>query len=145
MKTMRPFAKHIPLTTLAVTCCAMLSGCKTLLQAPQAQEQVSASAVQIYAREAERTLMNGLRFYEQGVFDRAEHSFRSALTQGLRHTQDIAAAYKYLAFIACAFNRPIECENNFKSAFAADPNFSLTEAEIGHPVWGPVYQRLTQK
>jgi hypothetical protein len=51
-------------------------------------------------------------------------------------------AYKHLAFIACAFNRPAECEADFRSAFAADPGFRLTDAEIGHPIWGPVYRRV---
>jgi hypothetical protein len=97
---------------------------------------------QLWQRPPERALLNGLRFYEDGVFDRAEQSFRSALLQGLRDRRDVASAHKYLAFIACAFNRVPECEHQFRQAIGADPNFVLTDAEIGHPVWGPVYRRL---
>ncbi|MFN3566070.1 MAG: TssQ family T6SS-associated lipoprotein [Burkholderiaceae bacterium] len=96
----------------------------------------------LYQRPPERALINGLRSYEEGAFDKAESAFRSALLQGLRDRRDAAVAYKYLAFIACAFNRIVDCEQNFRSAFASDPDFVLTDAEIGHPIWGPVYRKV---
>ena len=69
-------------------------------------------------------------------------SFRRALSDGLKNPYDVAMANKHLAFIACAYNRPAECENAFRAAFAADPAFRLSEAEVGHPLWGPVYKRV---
>ena len=68
--------------------------------------------------------------------------FKRALAEGLRDRNDQAAANKHLAFIACAYSRPAECESAFRAAFAADPSFMLTDAEVGHPLWGPVYKRV---
>ena len=68
--------------------------------------------------------------------------FKRALADGLRDPYDVAAANKHLAFIACAYSRPAECESAFRAAFAADPSFRLTDAEVGHPLWGPVYKRV---
>lgn len=133
------------LTLLAVA--LALAGCETLLPQPPPPPPPPPppSASQTYARPPERALINGLRFYEDGVFDRAESSFKSALLQGLRDRRDVAVAHKYLAFVACAFNRVAECEASFRSAIAADPEFRLTDAEIGHPIWGPVYRKVTKK
>jgi hypothetical protein len=127
------------LATLAV---ATLGGRVT---APaEAPPPPTESIALLYARPAERALVNGLRAYEEGAFERAEQSFRTAVLQSLRDPRDAAVAHKYLAFIACAFNRIGECEQQFKRAFGADPRFLLTDAEIGHPIWGPVYRRVAQ-
>lgn len=118
-----------------------LSGCETIGMQTGASQR-AASVTSLYAQPAERALIHGLRFYEEGNFDRAQNAFRTALVQGLSNHQDTASAYKYLAFIACAFNRAQECEQYFHSALQSDPQFRLTEVEVGHPVWGPVYQRV---
>ena len=119
-------------SAIAVAC---LGGCA-------APEPASVSVAQLVQRPAEHALVAGLRDYENGVFEPAEHAFRDALSLGLRDPRDSAVAYKYLAFIACAFNRLAECEGDFRAAFTADPNFRLTEAEVGHPIWGPVYRKV---
>ena len=100
------------------------------------------SIARLYEQPAERALLNGLRFYEDGQYERAEALLRRSLVDGLRDSHDIAIANKHLAFIACAYNRLAECESAFRAAFAADSSFRLTDAEIGHPIWGPVYKRV---
>ena len=90
----------------------------------------------------QRAFINGMRFYEDGQYERAEVMLRRALSEGLRDRNDVAVANKHLAFIACAYDRPAECESAFRAAFAADPTFKLTDAEVGHPLWGPVYKRV---
>jgi Tfp pilus assembly protein PilF len=121
----------------------LLAGCETFSAATPPAPPASDSIALLYQRPAERALINGLRAYEEGSFERAEQAFRTALLQQLRDRRDTAIAHKYLAFIACAFNRLTECEQQFRNAFAADPNFLLTDAEIGHPIWGPVYRRVS--
>jgi hypothetical protein len=120
----------------------LLLGGAAVLGACAAPEPATVSIVELAQRPAEHALLDGLHNYEGGAFGPAEENFHAALHQGLRDPRDTAVAYKHLAFIACAFNRPAECETNFRAAFAADPAFRLTEAEIGHPVWGPVYRRV---
>ena len=113
-------------TWLGIAAVNFLVSCASMNepQAPRTQ-----SIVALYQRPAERALINGMRQYEDGAFERAEASLRSALAQGLQDTRDAAVANKYLAFLTCAFNRLAECEQNFRNAFAANPNFALTDVE----------------
>ena len=124
----------------------LLTACQTRPPAqplpPPAAIAPAASIVALLEKPAERALVNGLRHYEEGAFDRAEQGLRSALQLGLQNPQDAASAHKYLAFIACAFNRAAECEQHFRNAFSFDRRFALRDSEIGHPVWGPVYRKV---
>ena len=121
-----------------------LSGCALLEppSAPPPPPPPSISIARLYEQPAERAFINGMRFYEEGQYERAEVMFKRALAEGLHDRSDMAAANKHLAFIACAYSRPQECEAAFRAAFGADPNFRLTDAEVGHPLWGPVYTRV---
>ena len=122
----------------------VLNGC-ALLEPPRAPSPPPAPTISIarlYEQPAERSFLNGMRFYEDGQYERAEVMFKRALAEGLRDGHDVAAANKHLAFVACAYSRPAECEAAFRAAFAADSNFRLTDAEVGHPLWGPVYKRV---
>jgi Tfp pilus assembly protein PilF len=140
--TGRPRSAAPRACALAALAVAALGGCVTV--PAEAPAPATESIALLYARPAERALVNGLRAYEEGAFERAEQSFRTAVLQSLRDPRDAAVAHKYLAFIACAFNRIGECEQQFKRAFGADPRFLLTDAEIGHPIWGPVYRQVAQ-
>lgn len=123
------------------TVTAALAGCATPPPPPPAP-QPTVSIARLYEQPAERSFLNAMRFYEEGQYERAEALFRRALLDGLKDRHDVAMANKHLAFIACAYNRPSECESAFRAAFAADPSFRLTDAEVGHPLWGPVYKRV---
>jgi len=119
----------------------LLSACESLAP-PGPATPPTASIASLYLKPAERSLIEGIRLYEEASFERAEAALRQALGAGLADARDQAVAHKYLAFIACAFNRLAQCESDFVSAFAADPKFALDDKEIGHPVWGPVYRRV---
>lgn len=125
----------LPRAALAAWAALLLAGC-VAVQPP------SVSVAALYERPAERALINGLRSYEEGAFERAETQLRRALKDGLANSYDVAVANKYLAFIACAFNRLPACEQHFRDAFRAENDFTLTDKEVGHPIWGPVYQRV---
>ena len=126
-------------SALALSLAALLSACETFAPPPPAP---TASIAALYLQPAERSLVDGIRLYEEALFDRAEAALRRSLDEGLADPRDRAVAYKYLAFIACAFDRIAECEESFRSAFAADPKFALSDREVGHPVWGPVYRSI---
>lgn len=123
---------------------ALLSACESLAPptAPPPVASPTISIAALYRQPAERSLVEGIRLYEEASFERAEAALRQALSAGLADGRDRAVTHKYLAFIACAFDRLTECESNFASAFAADPRFALDDTEIGHPVWGPAYRRI---
>lgn len=118
----------------------LLTGCETTPPAPPPPPTASVAA--LIRQPAERSLVEGIRLYEDAAFERSEQSLRRALREGLADRRDQAVAHKYIAFIACAFNRIADCEASFQSAFAADPAFALSESEVGHPLWGPVYRRI---
>ena len=129
----------------AVIAISVASGGCALLEPPREPPQApppSISIARLYEQPAERSFINGMRFYEDGQYERAEVMFKRAHADGLRDRNDMAAANKHLAFIACAYSRPTECESAFRAAFSADPSFRLTDAEVGHPLWGPVYKRV---
>lgn len=134
-------SRALPLpATLCLACAALLGGCAVAPPAPPAAPTVSVA--RLLERPAERDLVAALRLYEDGLHERSEALFRRAVGEGLRDPHDRAIAHKHLAFLACAYSRPADCEAAFRAAFAADPRFRLTDAEIGHPLWGPVYQRI---
>jgi hypothetical protein len=128
-------------SAIAVLLAATLSACETFAPTPPAPPP-TASIAALYLQPAERSLVEGIRLYEEASFDRAEVALRQSISEGLADPRDRAVAYKYIAFIACAFDRIAECEASFRSALAADPGFALSDKEVGHPVWGPVYRRI---
>lgn len=93
---------------------------------------------------AERALIAGIRAYEDADYTLAESQLLLAVRTGLRSPKDTAAAMKYLAFIYCSSDRYRQCESAFRDAFDADPDFSLSKSEAGHPQWGSVYQRAAK-
>ena len=95
-------------------------------------------------RPAERALIGALRAYDDADYPSVERQVSEAMKLGLRSQRDLATAHKLRAFVFCTSNRISACEAEFRAARVADPNFALTHAEAGHPVWGPVYLRSRQ-
>ncbi len=91
---------------------------------------------------SEQLLAQGIKNYEEGEYKTASKQLQNALKAGLPKKMDSAKAHKYLAFIACSSKNPRRCRDEFRKAFKDDPNFKLDTAEAGHPVWGPVYERV---
>lgn len=94
------------------------------------------------ARPAERALLDGIRAYDEGQYIVAEAALQRALAAVLPAHRDQALAHKLLAFITCSSERLDACEAAFRAAMAADSAFTLGKSEAGHPMWGPVYERL---
>ena len=117
--------------------CAVFAGCAI---APAA----APGLIDIVERPAEKALLAGMRAYDDAQYAQAEQLLKQSLKQGLASPRDRAAAHKHLAFIYCTSNRVPACETEFRAARAADPGFTLSKAEAGHPLWGPVWQRVRQ-
>ena len=128
----------------------ILTGCGSLAvkEQPVAQPTQSGAAAKEQPVEqptlsgAEQLLAKGIQRYEDGEYKSAAKYLQDALKDGLPRKTDSAKAHKYLAFIACGSGNTRLCRDEFRKAFAADPNFALDAAEAGHPVWGPIYQRV---
>jgi Tfp pilus assembly protein PilF len=115
---------------VAAALIALTSGC------------VQQGLTDVMQRPAERALLNGLRAYDDGQYAEAERALQEALKTGLVSAKDRANAHKHLAFVYCTSQRAPACEAAFREARNADPEFTLSRAETGHPQWGPVYQKV---
>jgi Tfp pilus assembly protein PilF len=120
---------------LALAAALVLAGCGEMPGRPQGLMDVA-------ERPAERALLAGMRAYDDGQYPQAEQQLQQALQIGLASPKDRAAAHKHLAFILCTSNRVLDCEAQFRAARRVDPDFTLSRSEAGHPLWGPVYQRV---
>ena len=118
---------------------AALAGLAGCVQAPTT---APTGLLDVAERPAEKSLLAGLRAYDDAQYVQAEKHLQTAIQAGLVSSRDRAAAHKLLAFIYCTSNRMNECEAQFRAARTADPAFALTKSEAGHPLWGPVYQRV---
>ena len=87
----------------------------------------------------------GISYYDEGEYESAEKNLKLALTLGLANPEDTKNAHKFLAFLYCASDRQTLCEAEFKKVFEIDPNFTLSPAESGHPMWQPVYDRVKRQ
>ena len=122
------------------TLLALLTACAQPPVAPPA-----VGLLDVAERPAERALLAGMRAYEDAQYAPAEKQLQAALQGNLVSPRDRAAAHKLLAFIFCTSNRMTDCEVQFRAARAADAGFALSKSEAGHPLWGPVYQRVQQR
>ena len=110
---------------------------------PEAQKPAAPQITEDSLRErAREQLSAGVKFYEAGEFDSAQKSLTGALEHGLLPKSDQARARKLLAFIHCVLGREAQCRDEFRRAFEIYPDFALTAAEDGHPIWGPVYRNV---
>ena len=129
---------------LALLLVLIAAGCAT--PGPQQPAPPAPAAPQItesvLRERANEQLATGQRQYEAGEYDAAFKSLSSALDHGLLTKQDQSRARKVLAFIHCVSAREVLCRDEFRKAFEIYPEFALTPAEDGHPIWGPVYRNV---
>ena len=117
------------------------------LAACQAPEQKPAPAAPQITEESLRAraseqLAAGIRQYEAGEYDNAVKTLASSLEHGMLSKTDQSRARKYLAFAHCVSGREAPCRAEFRRAFEINPDFALSPAEDGHPIWGPVYRSV---
>ncbi len=138
MSAHMPFMRYtaIAATLLAAACAEM-----PRLGEPQkpAAPQITESSLR---ERAQQQLADGVKQYDAGEYDNAVKNLTSSLEHGLLSKAEQARARKYLAFSHCVSGREILCRDEFRKAFEIYPEFSLTTAEDGHPIWGPVYRSV---
>lgn len=86
-------------------------------------------------------LKEGIAHYEEGNYRSAVRRLQFALEEGLS-IPDRVQAHKYLAFISCVSGQQLTCREEFSIALDLDPDFELTPAEAGHPMWGPLFKSV---
>lgn len=98
-----------------------------------------------YNRTPERKLVKGVENYEEGNYNESMAALNEVLQTKLADKDDKVSAYKYLAFIHCVSGREKLCYETFRKALSINPDFELSKAEAGHPVWGPVFRSAKAK
>jgi tetratricopeptide (TPR) repeat protein len=123
---------------------ALVSGCAEMPKTSQEAAPPKPAAPQITESQlrgrANEQLQQGVAQYQAGEYDNAMKSLTASLDHGLLTKVDQSRARKLLAFIHCVSGRDAPCRDEFRKAFEINPEFALTTAEDGHPIWGPVYR-----
>ena len=121
----------------------LLGACAQLKPEAEAQKPAAPQITEQMLRDrAKEQLATGIKQYEAGDYDNALKSLTGSLEHGMLSKQEQAAARKHLAFIHCVSNREAACRDEFRRAFEIYPEFALSPAEDGHPIWGPVYRNV---
>ena len=104
---------------------------------------VPASAAEDHARVAAQAALNdGIGLYNECDYQGAVKQLGSASEIWAADKATQTEALKYMAFSYCVTARPVLCRNQFEKALKLDPTFDLAQGEKGHPLWGPVFERL---
>ncbi len=90
--------------------------------------------------KAEQLLADGLELYEKGDFKAAIRKLTGARDAFADNSVDMQTSLKYLAFSACVTGQKAFCKIQFAALLKIAPEFQLTRAEAGHPLWGPVFK-----
>lgn len=130
---------------LIAMCTLVLSGCVTTRSCDDNTE------VRLIRTQTEFMVNNGIRNYEDGNYSASMGILQSLVENRAATKSEKLLAYKYLAFNHCISptesrdTRERMCRDSFRRAFEINPNFSLTQAEAGHPVWGPIFSSVRNK
>lgn len=127
------------LFTLIMSCMILLTGCSTILSCDDGREVVW------FTSTLEHLFNNGIRSYEDGNYSDAMKIFQDVVDNQDSTKEIKVESYKYLAFIHCISDREKMCRESFKKALDINPDFNLTPAEAGHPVWGSVFNTMKSK
>lgn len=120
----------------------MVTACAPFSESPTATApRITVTETRLRER-AKNNLNLGLQQYERGDYEDATKNLTASLDHGLLSHSEQSGARKYLAFMHCMAGRESQCRDEFRKALEIDPDFSLSAAEVGHPIWGPVYRNV---
>ncbi len=100
----------------------------------------ASSTPDIVKSEPEQLLAEGTELYEKGDYKGAIRKLQSAKDAALDASAIQQNSLKYLAFSYCVTGQKSLCKVQFVSLLKMTPEFQLSRAEAGHPLWGPVFK-----
>ncbi len=119
----------------------VLAGCGTVSTCND-----GGGGIRLFGKDAvEQKLDIGVKEYEEGNYVASMNALQGVLETKLANKDDKLSAYKYLAFIHCISSREKLCKDYFRKVLAINPNFELSPAEAGHPIWGPAFRSVKGK
>lgn len=90
--------------------------------------------------KAEQLLADGSELYEKGDFKAAIRKLTAARDSFADTSAEMQTSLKYLAFSYCVTGQRSLCKAQFVALLKIAPDFQLSRAEAGHPLWGPVFK-----
>ncbi len=125
----------VGLSTLLFSGCNVVSTCDD-----------GGGGIRLFGKDqVEQKLEIAVKEYEEGNYVTAMNSLEAVLaTKSASRAQKIRAN-KYMAFISCISSREKSCKEYFKNILEINPEFNLSAAEAGHPIWGPVFKNVKDK
>ena len=133
---------HIPAHRIILAAAALFAASCEQLPTAKPQAVTPQITESVLRERAVEQLAAGVKQYDTGDFDNAVKSLTASLDHGLLSKVEQSRARKYLAFSHCVSNREVQCRDEFRKAFEINSDFSLTSAEDGHPIWGPIYRNV---
>lgn len=131
-------ADHVVGTRLAsFNCLALLlilglsiAGCATNQPAPEPGDQAFDEAMRLY-KEGDYA----------GTIKRLQGA--PAIWSGSKGLQ--IRGHKLMAFSYCVAYQRVPCRQEFSEILDIEPDFQLTPAEAGHPIWGPEFKEAKKQ
>lgn len=111
------------------------------LKGAREERQAIKQASRLMASSGQGKLVEGIRQYEDGLYNEALVSFQAALSSGLQVKADEIRAHKYSAYVYCMTERAALCRATFRKIFTLDPDFQMLPSESGHPAWSSIYRK----
>jgi hypothetical protein len=127
------FDMNTPVRFAMLMLAAALAACSTNRSQPEAAAPPTQAAIDGLAQVRDR--------YQAGTYGDV---IRTVATSDALATAPVdmrIEALKLQAFSYCVTGYRVLCEDDFKRILGLDPKFELSPAEVGHPVWGPAFQR----
>lgn len=119
----------------------VMAGCANNQTVSREKERLLAEQRDKQIKEVAHALEAGRVSYEEGQYAEAEKWLFSEKIWMHGTAEDKSNALKILAFGFCINNLEITCVQAFERAFIINPDFELSAAERGHPLWDPAFQR----
>lgn len=125
----------VGLSTLLFTGCTVVSTCDD-----------GGGGIRLFGKDqVEQKLEIGVKEYEEGNYVTSTNALETVLATKTASRAQKIRANKYLAFISCISSHEKSCREYFKNILEVNPDFNLSAAEAGHPIWGPVFQSVKMK
>lgn len=122
-------------STLLFSGCSVVSTCDD-----------SGGGIRLFGKDqVEQKLEIGVKEYEEGNYVSSINALEAVLSTKTASRAQRIRANKYMAFISCISSHEKSCREYFKNILEANPDFNLSAAEAGHPIWGPVFRSVKDK
>ena len=125
----------VGLSALLLTGCNIVSTCDD-----------AGGGIRLFGKDqVEQKLEIAVKEYEDGNYVTSTNALEVVLATKTASRAQKIRANKYMAFISCISSHEKSCREYFKNILEINPDFNLSAAESGHPIWGPIFQSVKAK